>query len=330
MNFELLTAEQLDKQAWDATLLADHGNPTQLAAFGALGGRRRTPLYVQAGTTTEPDFCWLMYRFDPLPGMRILDVRSEPFGPASRDLQTVAAALAAVSACLRPMRVRFHDLVFNRWQTPELMPAAGLQPVPAYGSIQLDLQQEPAALRQGLQKKMRNRINKADKADLQMLSGSVPDGIERLHTLLQETMARSGGPTPDLHYLQQVYETLAPSGAAELFIVQHEGRDVGASLELLTPKFALGWLAGTANDAPTGLSNWMQWQIILRFAEQGVERYDLGGVDLQAPADSKGGRILTAKLKYGGELVRCAGGIADLMPWRAKAFDLLQRLRGHH
>ena len=325
MNVELLTAKQVDKQAWDAALLADHGNPTQLAAFGALGGRRRTPLYLQT-----PELRWLMYRFDPLPGLRILDIRSEPFGPGSRDPQTVAYALAAASAAVRPMRVRFHDLVFNRWQAPELMPAAGLQPVPAYGSIQLDLQQEPAALRQGLQKKMRNRINKADKAGMQMLCGELENGIARLHRLLEVTMARSGGPTPDLNYLQQVYAQLAPQGAAELFIVQHEGRDVGASLELLTPKFALGWLAGTTDDAPTGLSNWMQWQIILRFAERGVARYDLGGVDLDAPPDSKGGRILTAKLKYGGELVHCAGGIADPLPWRAKAFDLLQRLRGGH
>lgn len=325
MQFELLSAETVDAAQWDQALLAANGNPTQLAHFGQLGGRRRQPVYV-VGTGQDCQLRWLVYRYDPLPAMCIVEARSEPFGIGMTP-EHVAGAVAALRAALRPIRVRIYDMVFCRHPEPTAIELAGLTPAPAFGSMVLDLTLGADALRSNLDKKLRNRVNKAERAGLTLEEDATDDGVARFHAALAQTMARTGGPMIDRQFLRSAVRELAGAGHLRLFIARCDGRDVGASIELLTPQRALGWLAGTMDDAPTGTSNWMQWDIIRRFADEGVASYDLGGIDLAATEGSKGDGILRAKRKFGGQTVRYYGGTSNDQPLRAWLYDRLEGTR---
>lgn len=329
MSIHFLSAEQVDARAWDAAVLAGTGNVTQLHAYGELGGSRRRPLYVEIRAGDQVRLRWLMYLFEPLPGLRMLEVKSEPaLGYEKPEL--LRDVLDAACAEFSPFRLRFYDMVLSRYAEQSLFSTGGYQTVLHFGSIVLELQQGEAALRAALQKKMRNRINKAEKSGLRLEQDSSHRGLQRLYPLLEQTLGRSGVAPPAYDYIAKHVDLLCAAGHARLYFAVAEGRDHGASMELVTPKLGLGWLGATADDALTGCSNFMQWEIIRQLAAEGVERYDLGGVDPEAPEGSKGASILAAKRKYGGELVHCWGGTRNLQPVRAAMFDLIQRLRGRH
>lgn len=308
-----------DPDGWDAGILELEGNPTQLSAFGSLGGWLRRPGYLHL-VRGEARLQWLVYLSRLVPGCWRIEARSEP---TTNDPALVEDALAFLLRELRPVRFAFYDMVFSRWTDADWLQAHGFTPVEHFGTIELDLTIGIDALRSGMQKKQRNRVNLGRRTGLQLEALHGPDAPARVYALVQRTLARNAAPAPSLDYVQRMTEALGPQ--ARLFAVTLEGRDVGTSFEIVTPGLALGWLAGTADNAPNGTSNFMQWSIIESLADEGVARYDLGGVDPDAPEGSKGARILHSKRKYGGALLHCYGGTRINRPLAARIDGLAER-----
>lgn len=306
-------------EQWDAHVLEHAGNPTQLSAFGHLGGWLRRPGYLRLERGHER-LQWLIYLSRLVPGCWRIEARSEP---TTSSPALVDEAIAFLLRELRPVRFAFYDMVFSRWTDADWLSKHRFTPVEHFGTIELDLSIGPDALRSGMQKKQRNRVNLGRRTGLQLESLRGPSAAPRVYNLVQRTLARNGAPAPSLDYVRRMAEALGDQ--AQLFAVTLDGRDVGTSFEIITPARALGWLAGTTDDAPNGTANFMQWAIIEHLAEQGVARYDLGGVDPDAPEGSKGARILHSKRKYGGALVHCYGGTRCDRPLAAHIDGLAER-----
>lgn len=333
LDIDFRPASEIDAHAWDDFVRDHAGNPTQLAAFASLGGRLREGhcLTVRRG---NQQLQWMVYLSQLLPGCPRVEIRSEP---TTTDADLLTPAMDALVDLIAPVWVNFYDMVFSRFADADWLRAQGFTPVRHFGTIELDLTLGIEALRSGMQKKQRNRVNKGRREGMTLRHVDGPDAADQVYPLVRRTLDRNDADAPSLDYVRRVARSLG--GAARLYVVERSGEVIGSSFELVTPARALGWLAGTTDDAPNGTSNFMQWAIIEDLVEHGIARYDLGGVDPDAPPDSKGARLLHSKAKYGGALVHCYGGLRTLRPLAARADrlaewsllrgrDAVRRLRG--
>lgn len=320
---QLLDRDGVDADAWDAHVLATTANPTQLAAFGALGGALRRPVYAQLTRDGEVRLRWLFYVTGLRRGLLWLDIRSEPTGD---DPAQLAAVLDAAIARFAPFRIVFDDMVYNRWSSGETLRALGFEQLHEHGTITLDLTQGPEAILAGMRKTHRNRVRRGERAGLKVEEQSDVDGAERAYPLIAATLERGGGHVPHAAYVREHARLLCPGGHARIFFATRDGADHGVIFDFVTRGVALGWLGGTHEDAAPGTGNFLQWRVFAQLSREGVACYDLGAVDVNAPPDSKGARILASKTRYGGELTRHYGGTRTLGRRRAALYDALLRV----
>ena len=324
LEIRLHGADTVDRAAWDAHVIATSGNPTQLAAFGGLGGAMRRPLFIEVWRGDAVVLRWLVYRAGP-PGLRFIDIHSEPTTQAP---ELVGPALDAAIRRIGPFRVQFHDMVFSRWRSADDLAAIGLGPAQRYGTVCLDLAPGPEALRAAMHKKQRASVNKGAREGLELVEASTPDAVARLAPIIEQTLARGGGAAPNRAHIAAHAEALCPAGHGRIFFARRNGEDLGAAFKFVTPTLALGWLGGTRDDAPPTTGNFLQWSIIEKLSDEGVAAYDLGGVDLDAAAGSKGANILRSKQRYGGEVTEHCGATLTRGRLRGLAYDTLMKLRG--
>lgn len=312
--------ERVDAQAWDAEVLAGSGNPTQLAAFGTLGGRLRRPVFARVWRGGALVLQWLFYVVGPFRGAVYLDIRSEPSRDDSRAVQ---AALAAASRRFLPFRIVLHDMVCNRWRSDETLRGLGFDRIQAHGTIALDLTRGSDSLWADLPKSRRRAIRRAEREGVVIEEQSDAAGAERAYPLIVDTLERGGGHVPRLEHVRGHAAALCRTGNARLFFATCDGADQGVIIDLVTPSMALGWLGGTRRDAPRGTGHLLQWRVIETMAADAVQAYDLGAVDTQAEPGSKGARILDNKRRYGGRLSHHYGGSWTTGAIRAGVYDRL-------
>lgn len=320
---EFVPEQELDATAWNAQVSATSGNPTQLAAFGSLGGATRKPVFAQVRRGQDVVLRWLFYRAG-FAGLSYLDIRSEP---THDDTALMQAVLDAAIKQFRPFRIKFYDMVYSRWQFEDALKALGFDAIQRYGTVVLDLSLGPETLRANMHKKQRSSFNRGGRDGLILDEQSNAGGVDRLYPIIEQTLTRGGAHTPRKDYIRAHAESLCSTGHGRLFFATLEGQDMGATFEFVTPKLALGWLGGTRDDAPASTGNFLQWSIIELLSEEGVGTYDLGGADILAGEGSKGAKILKSKLRYGGELTEHCGAVQTRGRLRAAAYDTLMRLR---
>ena len=324
LSVEFVDGRELDRAAWDAHVIATSGNPTQLAAFGELGGALRVPIYAEVRRGAAVVLRWLFYRAGIRPGLAYLDIRSEP---TNEDPERVAAVLCEAVRRFRPFRIVFQNRVYSRWRSAETLSALGFDTLHPHGTVVLDLTQSHAELRHGIEKKQRNRINRGERDGLILVEQSNPAGAARLYPFYQATMTRSGAKMHDRDYVIAHAEALCAAGYGRIFFAHRDGVDYGAGFDIVNPARALAWIGGTCADAPASTWNWLRWAIITRLQAEGVAAYDLGGADTEAAEGSKGARIIKSKLRYGGVFTHHYGGTRTYGPLRAAFYDRLMRLR---
>lgn len=324
VTVEFIDRQSLDSAAWDAHVIATSGNPTQLAAFGGLGGAARTPVYAQLRRGPDIVLRWLFYRTGLAGGLSYLDIRSEP---TSQDPAWVGAVLRAAVQRFKPFRIVFDDIVCNRWQSSDALTSLGFDTLNPHGTVALDLRIGWDALRAGMQKRRRNRVNRGPRDGLFFEEQSDAAAVARLYPLVQQTLASGGAATPRFEHVLAHAQILCFAGIGRLFFATRDGIDYGAIFDFVTPKLALGWLGGTRADAPASTGCFLQWSVIERLSAEGVATYDLGGVDTQAPQGSKGARIRESKQRYGGLVSEHCGGTRTRGPVRAALYDRMMRLR---
>ena len=312
--------DRVDANTWDAEVLASCGNPTQLAAFGGLGGRLRRPVYARVWRNGVLMLQWLFYVVGPCRGAAYLDIRSEP---SHAHAQAMQAVLDAAARRFSPFRIVFDDMVCNRWHSRDILRALGFEQIHTHGTIMLDLERGIDSLWADLHKSRRRDIRRGEREDIVIEEQSDAAGAERAWPLIADTLARGRGRMPRIEHVRAHAEALCPSDNARLFFATREGQDQAVIFDFVTPSMALGWLGGTREHAPRGTASLLQWRIIERMATVGVKTYDLGAVDTQAALDSKGARIFDSKRRYGGQLNHHCGGTCTTGVARTGVYDRL-------
>jgi len=159
---------------------------------------------------------------------------------------------------------------------------AGFRPTPVAGwaSSVLDLEAEPAALRDGLRQNWRNALNKAERSDCQIETVAGDTGFDAfLAEYAAFLKSRGIETTVTADLLAALYERI---GADRLpcYRATHDGVPLGSVLVVRTAD-RVEYLAGTLLDAgrPFNVGQLLLWHAILEARKSGVRQFDLGGMD---------------------------------------------------
>ena len=203
----------------------------------------------------------------------------------------------------------------------------GLAPagVEGWASAVLDLSQPAQDLRLGLHQKWRNALNKAERSGLEVRTGR-DEGLfaEFLDGYRHMTRER-GFPTSVTPELLAALQTVLPAERRmETFIATHGGATAGAVL-IVRHGDTAEYLAGTVAEAGrvVNAGQLLLWRAVVAMQEQGVRRFDLGGLDarLTPPGihrfkDGLGG----VPYRLAPELEALGGGLLGrLVRWRVRA-----------
>ena len=203
----------------------------------------------------------------------------------------------------------------------------GLAPagVEGWASAVLDLGRPVPDLRVGLRQKWRNALNKAERSDLEVRAGrdeglfsEFLDGYRRM--IEERDLATTV--TPDL--LAALQSVLPAEGRMETFIATQGGAPASSVL-IVRHSDTAEYLAGTVSEAGRAVNagQLLLWRAVVAMKEQGVRRFDLGGLDRRLTPPG----IYRFKDGLGGVPYRLApelealgsGLVGRLVRWRVRA-----------
>jgi CelD/BcsL family acetyltransferase involved in cellulose biosynthesis len=164
----------------------------------------------------------------------------------------------------------FHEIGFSEPRVEEV-----------YRTLRLDLTPPLEVLRQGLAQKWRNCLNKAERSDLELVSGTGPDLLERFSAAFRGFIARKGFDVDlDADFHGRVQEAHLPEERYVTTLAYHEGELAAGHVASYLGDTAV-YLLGASEEAGrrTNASYALQWNAIVEARERGLIAYDLGGID---------------------------------------------------
>ncbi|MBF0141127.1 MAG: peptidoglycan bridge formation glycyltransferase FemA/FemB family protein [Magnetococcales bacterium] len=194
------------------------------------------------------------------------------------------------------------ECAFNmaRWSDQELLHTLGVTITEEFGTYEIDLRGDEAALWSGVHSSHRTKINRGKREGLQVCFSFDCDPFI---SLMDQTYARGGDDNPfSRDYLQLL---LATSGSDMLLvgITSPRGLEAGSIIPLDAERgyFLHG---ATRLDAPPGASALLHWQTMLALKERGIPLYDLGGARRETQNPRLKG-IFQFKERFGGRFQPC-------------------------
>ncbi len=280
--------EHADPAQWDELVAGLGGQPFQAWAWGAL----------------KEKFGWQPIRLSAADGKSAAQVLLRPFrglsvayvprgpviGSAGKIDRALLDEIVRIARSRRAAFLRFEpDLLQTDSQAPDL--DAFLRPLGfrtaertlgQRSSIRLDLAPEPDALFAAFSKGHRADIKRAQREGVTVTFGKDETQLDWLHRMLVATTERK---TFDYHtasYYRTLWRMFGDS--ARLFLAEHEGRIVAASLILAWGGTGLYLFAGSNREGlDTRAGHLLQWHAIQWARERGARTWDLWGI-----ADARG------------------------------------------
>jgi hypothetical protein len=198
----------------------------------------------------------------------------------------------------------FHPEMRDKETARKRMKASGFyRRQDGYESVWLDLSPEAAALRAGLDRKWRNRLNQAERNGLVLEADTTGRALDWLmEPYLEDKMARNyKGPSPAfMRVLQQVSADTAPPVVLRAL---HQGKPVAGVLLVrhgVAATYQVGWNGEAGRDLKA--HHFLLWQSVLWLKENGYTGFDLGGLNETTPG------IARFKMGMGGQPFRLVGG----------------------
>ena len=203
--------------------------------------------------------------------------------PGPDEVRAILAALRVyASETGQIMRLRLpappqHDIT----TMDQLAAQEGFQPTDhsaPYQTVIVNCMQDEETLMSSLHGKWRNPLRNALKAGIELECLPIADCSDRFHLLYQKVQAAKGfAPNipPEFYYSLE-----GPDFAHDVLIARKDGTDIAAMTIGRTARNAV-YLFGATADAGRRLNagHYLMWQAILRCREQGMECFDLGGID---------------------------------------------------
>ena len=242
-----------------------------------------------------------------------------PYGPLISPEADRAAVVAVLTDALRQFARRkvmllfvqppldAHDLSAELQRRGFRPSQAGIAPV---ASLRLDLTNDEDTLRAGLAKRLQTWTRRWPARGVHVRRGT-QDDIPLFAALHAATAQHQGFPPFSVDYLDTLYGLLAPSGSAEVFIAEIDGRPVAARLYTACGGVLKLRLVGMSRDdegAKLSVAAAVEWEAIRWAKAKGYRWFDFGGIrEAAISAIAKEGPASSAltspeafKAKFGG------------------------------
>jgi hypothetical protein len=253
-----------------------------------------------------------------------------PYGPTASD--AAGAALESVTTAARRSGLDFARVEPGGSGIEAALRAAGamrVHQVQPPSTWILDLDQDEAALRHGLEAGHRNRINAAARRGLTITSSGEVSAVEHFIDMQRRSGASGGyGGRPGAYH-RSVARVLMPAGASSVYTARTAQDIVAAAIA-----YDFGgtrYYAHASSDPGArrlGAGAPLVWQMILDARAAGMRHFDFWGVVPDAPEGHPWSGFSRFKMAFGGRLVERAGTWEiPVRGLRHRVFTLAQTVR---
>lgn len=193
-----------------------------------------------------------------------------------------------------------------------------------FGTYYLDLSLSLDELWKNVHSKHKNVIRNAENKGCKLLMGNAQ--LEIFYDLYSTTMKRSQLSYLPLDYFMTLSHHLTDENLL-CAVAYYDNKPQGA---LLIPfsQYGAYYIFGGSSDKvePTGLNNYMHWEMIKLLKEKGVKRYDFVGARLSDVSNTKLSGIQMFKERFGSILEKGYLWKMDLN-FKCKMYDFLVRFK---
>lgn len=173
--------------------------------------------------------------------------------------------------------------------------------------FRLDISPDEEILLANMHQKTRYNIRLALKKGVVIRIGSRED-LPAFFKVLKETTERDNFLVRSYSYFEDLYDTLVPTGFAQLFIGEFEGKIVAGTLAFLTGEKTWYIYGASSNAHRNVMPNYLiQWEMIRWAKEQGCTLYDFRGVSGDLSEDNPLYGLYKFKKGFNGEFTEFIG-----------------------
>jgi lipid II:glycine glycyltransferase (peptidoglycan interpeptide bridge formation enzyme) len=238
--------------------------------------------------------------------------------PSCQDREAVVRQLSGSLQDLLESRCRmlFIQPHFGEFGLADELIDRGFRPskvnIAPAASLRLDLARDVDEIHAGMKRKLRKWSRRWPTCGVTVRTGSAAD-IPLLARLIAKSAAFQNYQPLSEEYIKRLYQTLAPSGHAVLFIGDLAGEPVAATLYTRCGGVLRARLTGLDRDTDAlkmNVPSAIAWHAILWAREQGLRWYDFGGIKPETAQALLAGQSLDQqgaggcdffKISFGGE-----------------------------
>jgi lipid II:glycine glycyltransferase (peptidoglycan interpeptide bridge formation enzyme) len=150
-----------------------------------------------------------------------------------------------------------------------------------YRTFLLDLAPGLDELRQGLDKKWRNQLSRAEKNNLTVTAGSGSSEFRTFCLIYNQMRKRKAFETTvDVEEFMRMQEDLAEPHRMQILICEDRGVPVAGLVASSMGDSAIYLLGATSDEGLNSKGSYLlQWTLVRWLKEKGIRWYDLGGID---------------------------------------------------
>lgn len=304
-DYKIEISEEVDANQWDEFL--EEKNPTQIYDYGkTCSGDNTIPIYVIIYQDGVKVFQWLMFLRKKF-FLRLLYAVSEPY-PVN--IKYMSMSLAEVIKNFKPFRFDFYSITLSRFANCNFFKQEHFSQIYEYGTNIVDLKLNEDDLFMGIHSKHRNVIRRASRSGVVVKEYALTDyNVLKYYKLSEITYLRSKGRNISCYDLTRSCDVLGSNGNLRLFVAEYDGEWQAASLMLITHTMAIYWHGASIDKPMIGAANLLHWYTMKILKNEGVDKYDFGGIALNCEVGSKQEGITRFKTRFGGKIKHFFGGI---------------------
>lgn len=314
MTVKFYNSNEIENNIWNDDII----NPTQLKEFGNTRSKFHKPVFLIIDTN-EIEFKWQFF----LVGYKYfnyIDIVSEP---NIQDINLIQIAYREIIKKYKPFKINFYSITLSRFKNKSFFEGNKFDEIYEYASNQVNLSLTEEELFSLLHSKHRNVIRKAEKDGVIVYENSSLDGIEKFQKISIETYSRSGKDGLALGYLQNHFNALSQSSNIRIFFSSKDNKIQAAAIFLLSKYLSIYWHGASINNSYGGAANYLHWEVMKIFKNEGIKYYDFGGISLSD--DEKAQSINRFKIRFGGEMIHCYGGVKIFNQFKNKIIGVIKK-----
>ncbi len=314
----VLRPNQPDAETWSSWIdRFDDATVYQTLPYGTERyGRDAIRQLIVQGESGPTAVCQLIVKQTPLLG---LGYAHAPWGPvwrtggreidpqlAGRMLRALVEEFVVKRGLL--LRLRFNVVAGTEGAATvaRVARSLGFLPLrtPDYPSYRLNLNPPLEGIRAGLKSNWRKHLNKAERQDLEIDSGTAMELIDRFEPLYAEMLARKqfGQHVGDVGLIRRVQQRQPEHHKFRVFICRHDGEDVAGIIVGKLGDSGMNEISattGVCRERKLAAAHLLRWRVIEWLKSENARYYELRGAQIES--------LRVFKEGVGGDLIHYVG-----------------------